>query len=191
MRFLTYLMLFFCFRFEKRSAEEARKLASSQSSLNSVDAQSVIDAATVNGFPVARPPSDTEKKPANTSPLRMMLKQLGPFGPIAESLVSMLEGGGFRELLTSFQMGSLVNRYERFANDYAEEFDAGHCFFEYLTYTVFNNRFSQKALGSNRAIEDDAVGMLLNVATNFLKYDNASEVLGSLLSMLPVKSRIR
>lgn len=164
-------------------------MSNSQSFLNSVDAQLVVDANPA-GFPVAnaaRPATVAvgEKKPleVNTSPLRMILKQLGVLGPVMESLVDMLDGGGLRELLESFKLGNYVDRYQRMAEDYAEEFDAGHCFFEYFTFTVFNHRFSPKS--TSRGLEDDAVGMLLNAATNFLKSDNASQVLTSLFSMIP------
>lgn len=173
----------------KRSLPEGRKMSNSQSPLNSVDAQTFVDANP--GLAVIRPPSDPNRKPqgVNASPLRMILKQLGVFGPVVESLVDMIDGGGLRELLDSFKLGSYVDRYQRLADDYAEEFDAGHCFFEYFTFTVFNNRFAQKS--TSRGLEDDAVGLMLKAATTLLKSDNSSQILTSLFSMFPSRPAVR
>ncbi|KAI9554141.1 hypothetical protein GHT06_019413 [Daphnia sinensis] len=186
---LEYRKLLSCTRTRRRrSLPEGRKLSNVQSSLNSVDAQSAV-ITTSSGITV-RPPEDPPKKPAtqetNTSPLRIILKRFGLFGPVVESLVDMLDGGAWRELLNNFQLGSYVDRYQRLAVDYAEEMDAGHCFFEYLTYNIFNHRFAQRTSWSgSRGLEDDAVGFLTNAATNFLKSENASEVISSLFSMIP------
>ncbi|KAK4008326.1 hypothetical protein OUZ56_013469 [Daphnia magna] len=186
---LEYRKLLSCTRpRRRRSLPEGRKLSNVQSSLNSVDAQSAV-IATSSGITV-RPPEDSEKKPAsqetNTSPLRMVLKRFGLFGPVIESLVDMFDGGAWRELLNNFQLGSYVDRYQRLAVDYAEEMDAGHCFFEYLTYNIFNHRFAQRtSWPGSRGLEDDAVGFVTNAVTNFLKSENASEVISSLFSMIP------
>lgn len=161
-----------------------------QSSFNSVDAQVAVDSSP-NGFPIIRPPLlDGDRNPltVNTSPLKRVLKRFGVFGPVVESLIEMLEGGGLRDLLNTFQLGNYVDRYQRLADDYTEEFDAGHCFVEYMTYTVFNHRFATETKSSSRGMEDDAMGLLLDAATAFLKNDNSSQMLTSLLSMLPSKS---
>ncbi|XP_057375679.1 uncharacterized protein LOC130696605 [Daphnia carinata] len=186
---IEYRKLLSCTRSRRRrSLPEGRKLSNVQSSLNSVDAQSAV-IATSSGITV-RPPEDSPKKPttqeANTSPLKIILKRFGLFGPVVESLVDMFDGGAWRELLNNFRLGSYVDRYQRLAIDYAEEMDAGHCFFEYLTYNIFNHRFAQRTPWSgSRGLEDDAVGFLTNAATNFLKSENASEVISSLFSMIP------
>jgi hypothetical protein len=159
-------------------------MSNSQSSLNSVDAQSAADNA-AEGITIAPVKADAATTPKpNISPLRVLLKRSGFFGPVIESLVDMFDGGGWRELLNNFQLGSYVDQYQRLADDYAGEMDAGHCFFEYLTYNIFNHRFAQRAFrSSRRGIEDDASGFLMNAATGFLKSDNASQVLSSLFSM--------
>ena len=169
-----------------------------QSSLNSVDAQSAVDDSIIIESSPQSPASTimdnsaaaettaelTTPKP-NNSPLRVLLKKTGLFGPVIESLVDMFDGGGWRELLNNFQLGSYVDRYQRIADDYAGEMDAGHCFFEYLTYNLFNNRFAQRAFrSSNRGLEDDAVGLMMNAATGFFKSDNASQILSSLFSLM-------
>lgn len=163
-------------------------MSNSQSPLNSVDAQSAVDDAaegiTLQPAAAAADDGTTTPKP-NNSPLRVLLKRAGLFGPVIESLLDMFDGGGWRELLNNFQLGSYVDQYQRLADDYAGEMDAGHCFFEYLTYNLFNHRFAQRAFrSSNRGLEDDAVGFFMNAATGFLKSDNASQILSSLFSMI-------
>lgn len=160
-------------------------MSNSPSSMNSVDAQSAL-LATSAGITV-HPPDSSSKIPTsqgtNITPLKIVLKRFGLFGPVVESLVDMFDNGAWRELLNNFQLGSYVDRYQRIANDYAEEMDAGHCFFEYLTYNIFNHRFAQRS--GSRGLEDDAVGFLTNAATSFLRSENASEVISSLFSMIP------
>jgi hypothetical protein len=174
-------------------------MSNKQSSLNSVDAQSAVDDAIIIESSPQSPASTitdnnaaaettgaelTTPKP-NNSPLRVLLKKTGLFGPVIESLVDMFDGGGWRELLNNFQLGSYVDRYQRIADDYAGEMDAGHCFFEYLTYNLFNNRFAQRAFrSSHRGLEDDAVGLMMNAATGFFKSENASQILSSLFSLI-------
>jgi hypothetical protein len=107
------------------------------------------------------------------------------FGPVTESLVDVFDNGAWRELLSTFALDSYVDRYQRIAVDYPQEIDIGHCYFEYFTYNVFNNRFARKSGISSRGMEDDAVGFLVNAATGFLRSDNASQILTSLFSRIP------
>ena len=156
--------------------------------LNSVDAQTVVN-SNREGTPVS---TDTKPAAVHPSPLRMLLKRFGLFGPVMESVVDMLDGGGWRELLNSFRLGSYVDRYQRLADNYEEEFDAGHCFLEYITYNVFNNRFTKRRMtSSSRGLEDNALDFLLDAATSFLKSDNASQVISSLFSMMPSSKTIK
>ena len=155
--------------------------------LNSVDAQTVVN-SNPEGTPVS---TDTKPAAVHPSPLRMLLKRFGLFGPVMESVVDMLDGGGWRELLKSFRLGSYVDRYQRLADNYEEELDAGHCFLEYITYNVFNNRFTKRRMtSSSRGLEDNALDFLLDAATSFLKSDNASQVISSLFSMMPSSKTI-
>jgi hypothetical protein len=174
-----------------RSLTEGRKVSNSKSSLNSVDAQSAVDAVvveaaqpSVSAAATAQTDQSSTAKPY-VSPLRLLLKRMDIFGPVTESLVDVFDNGAWRELLSTFALDSYVDRYQRIAVDYPQEIDIGHCYFEYFTYNVFNNRFARKSGSSSRGMEDDAVGFLVNAATGFLRSDNASQILTSLFSRIP------
>ena len=47
-------------------------------------------------------------------------------------------------------MGGVVKRYQQVANSFGDEVDAGHCFLEYVMYTVFNHRFANAERASSR-----------------------------------------
>lgn len=168
---------------------------------NSIDAQNVVAPDPDQLSPP--PPNeqiDQTKRPlvVNTSPLRMALKQFGLFTPYVDGVLRMVEQVGLRELLDQFQLGGYIDRYHRIYDDYTEEVDVGHCFAEYLIYNVFNNRFAAGKIqqqsdpstvaSTSRGLEDDVMGMAMNVATKFLSSDNAPELLSTLFSLMPSKS---
>jgi len=168
---------------------------------NSIDAQNVVAPEPDELSPPPPPIDDDEKtkRPLvlNTSPLRMALKQFGLFTPYVDGVLRLVEQVGLRELLDRFQLGNYIDRYHRIYDDYTEEVDVGHCFAEYIIYTVFNNRFAagkiqqqnqQLDASTSRGLEEDVMGMVMNAATNFLSSDNAPEVLTTLFSMMPSKS---
>ncbi|EFX86654.1 hypothetical protein DAPPUDRAFT_97812, partial [Daphnia pulex] len=177
----------------RRSLTEGRKVSNSKSSLNSVDAQSAVDAVVVEAAQpsvsaaaaTAQTDQTTSTDKPYVSPLRLLLKRMDIFGPVTESLVDVFDNGAWRELLSTLALDSYVDRYQRIAVDYPQEIDIGHCYFEYLTYNVFNHRFARKSGSSSRGLEDDAVGFLVNAATGFLRSDNASQILTSLFSKIP------
>lgn len=98
-----------------------------------------------------------------------------------------------RDVLERVNLGGYVDRYQKLYNDYTEELDVGHCFLEYAVYTIFNHRFALKnALASvttNRGFQQDAMGMALDMASEFLQRDNASQILTSLFKMIPSSIR--
>lgn len=116
------------------------------------------------------------------------MKQFGLLTPYVDNVIGMLDRMNVRDVLGRVNLGGYVDRYQKLYNEYTEELDVGHCFMEYAVYTIFNHRFALKNLiptSSSRGFEDDAMGMALKVATEFLQRDNATHIITSLFKMLP------
>ena len=74
------------------------------------------------------------------------------------------------------RLGGVVKRYQQVANSFGDEVDAGHCFLEYVMYTVFNHRFANAERGFQQTLGQ----FLIESVNAVLEDDNATQIVASL-----------
>nr|CAG4643396.1 EOG090X0ALT [Ilyocryptus agilis] len=180
---------------------KARSVTKGNNVVNSIDAQTVVTSSITvkpssgSSSLVSSASQSDVKKPTqfDTAPLRTLLKQFGLFEPYVDTFFNLMNRIGVRDIMDRLRLTNYVDRYYKMYDEYTEEFDVGHCFLEYIIYTVFNNRFSLKnALvhstpSASRGFEDHALSVISNVVTNFLENENSSQVLSDVFKMIPTR----
>ena len=89
---------------------------------------------------------------------------------------SMVNQVDVAQVLDRLRLGGLVKRYQQVANSFGDEVDAGHCFLEYVMYTVFNHRFAN----AERGFQQTLGHFLIESVNAVLEDDNATQIVASL-----------
>jgi len=185
---------------DKKKSRRIGSKSETNDPVNSIDVQSVIDDSVPNtasqsnaanpsaGVSVVNGGAGSGHRPflVNILPVKVALKRVSVLAPYVDEVVGTDNHVDIGGILNRLRMGGLVDRYQDASSRYGDEVDAGHCFLEYVLYSLFNHRFTTTSSATaaaaerSRGLEETITSVLMDTATQFLGADNSTQLLTKL-----------